>query len=74
MTATQAANVQARANIGDTTLTLATSTGTCDVLSITAGLGATNTPATSIPTLNAACVGTNKLFANPDSTQSTGAR
>ena len=77
MTATQAANVQARADIGNTTLTLATATGTSDVLTITAGLGNTTATAvnnaTSITTLTATGFETINLIANPSSTVALGA-
>lgn len=47
MTATQAAAVTARASIGATTLTLATATGTSDVLNMTMGLGTTTAVASN---------------------------
>lgn len=73
MTATQAANVTARANIGATTLTLATATGTSDVLTITAGLGTTTAAATTIGVLTATGFETINLVANPGPTATTGA-
>lgn len=73
MTATQAANVTARADIGATTLTLATATGTSDVLTITAGLGTTTAAATNIGVLTATGFETINLVANPGPTSTTGA-
>ena len=51
MTAAQAAAVTARADIGATTLALATDTGTADVLSLTMGTGTTTAAATNATTL-----------------------
>lgn len=51
LTAAQAAAVTARADIGATTLALATDTGTADVLSLTMGTGTTTAAATNAGTL-----------------------
>jgi len=72
LTATQAAAVQARANIGATTLTLAAATGTSDILTITNGLGTTDAAATTIATLTATGFETINLVANPGPTATVG--
>jgi hypothetical protein len=77
MTATQAANVQARANLGNASFQLANATGTSDVLTITNGLGTTTATAvnnaTTIGTLVATGFETINLIANPSATATSGA-
>ncbi|MDO9141928.1 MAG: hypothetical protein Q7U38_16530, partial [Methylobacter sp.] len=74
MTATQAAAVTARADIGATTLALATDTGTSDVLSITTGIGGTTAAAaTNIGALTVTGFETLNVTAAPGSTSTTGA-
>jgi len=72
MTAAQAANVSLRAAAGGVTFTLATATGTSDVLTINAGLGTTTAAAATIGTLVATGFETINLNANPGPTAATG--
>jgi len=73
MTATQAAAVTARDNIGNASLALATATGTSDVLTITNGLGTTTAAATTVGTLVATGFETINLVANPGPSATSGA-
>lgn len=71
MTATQAANVTARADIGATTLALAAATGTSDVASITFGQGTTTLAATNAGALTVTGFETLNIKANPGPTAAT---
>ena len=71
LTATQAANVTARADIGATTLALASASGTADVLSVVFGLGTTTASATSATTLTVTGFETLNVKANPGPTAGT---
>jgi len=73
MTATQAANVTARADIGATTLALAAATGTSDVASITFGQGTTTLAATNAGALTVTGFETLNIKANPGPTAATAA-
>jgi hypothetical protein len=74
MTATQAAAVTARADIGASTLTLATASGTSDVLSLTMGAGGTGTgAATNAGVLTITGFETLNLATAHGSTATTGA-
>ena len=73
MSATQAAAVTARANIGNASLALANAAGTSDVLTITNGLGTKAEVATSIGTLVATGFETINLVANPGISAAVGA-
>jgi hypothetical protein len=73
LSATEAAAISARADIGATTLTLANSTGTSDVLTITNGLGTTTAAATAMTTLTATGFETINLVANPGPSATSGA-
>lgn len=74
LTATQAAAVTARADIGATTLALADASGTADVVSITTGIGGTTTAAaTNIGALTITGFETLNVTAAPGSTSTTGA-
>jgi len=73
LSAAQAAAVTARANIGGTTLTLKSATGTSDVLTITNGLGTTTSAATTIGALTATGFETINLVANPGPSATSGA-
>lgn len=72
MTAAQAAAVTARANIGDTTLALATDTGTADVLSLTMGTGLTDSAATTAGALTINGFETLNVKTNAGSTATAG--
>ena len=71
MSATQAANVQAIADIGATTLALTTATGTADVLSLKMGLGTKANAATNSTGLTVAGFETLNINANPGPTAAT---
>lgn len=74
LTAAQAASVQARANIGATTLTLATATGTSDVLNIQFGTGGTGAnAATTAGVLTVTGFETLNLSTNQGATAASGA-
>lgn len=73
MSAIQAANVTARADIGATTLALATATGTADVLSLTMGTGLTNSAATNAGALTINGFETLNVKTNAGATATAGA-
>jgi hypothetical protein len=73
LSATQAAAVTARADIGATTLTLTTASGTSDVLSITMGTGLTTAAATDAAALTITGFETLNLTTAAGPTAATGA-
>lgn len=73
LSATQAAAIFARADIGATTLTLATTTGTTDVLNLTLGLGTTTAAAGNAGVITATGFETINLVANGGPSATTGA-
>jgi hypothetical protein len=73
LTAAQAANVTARADIGATTLALASATGTSDVASVTFGRGTTTLAATNAGALTVTGFETLNIKANPGPTAATAA-
>ena len=73
LSATQAAAVTARADIGNTTLALAVDTGTSDVLSLTMGTGTTTAAATNAGALTINGIETLNVKTNAGPTSTTGA-
>ena len=73
LTATEAAHVTARADIGATTLALTTATGVSDVLTVDFGIGTTTNAATNSTTLTVTGFETVNIHANPGPTATTAA-
>jgi len=73
LTATQAANVTAAANLAGTTLALGTATGTADVLTVKMGSGLTNTAATTAGNLTVTGFETVNIATNEGATATVGA-